>query len=229
MAQEKQIPYDDQQITAIKDWWMPRGDTRELPFEHTLGAAAAVKTAQIELKAKAGDGNYTAGTVVVSLTKADHSTQWDFTTSNEGIVTFAEGNTATIYANGYDYAVQLTDQSDRVFTVMRGTITLQADVVDNDSTSPYPSWDTLSDLQTDISQMAACGNLSWLTVAATGGAQATLDVENGAIFTATDNIRLVLDSGSYEDDTIASIIDNELTLSGTIAGEAAIGNVVRIL
>ena len=76
--------------------------------------------------------------------------------------------------------------------------------------------------------MATCGNLSFLTVAIAGG-EGTITVENGAVFTAADDIRVVLDDGTYEDDTIDSILNNELTLTGTIAGVAAVGNVVRIL
>jgi len=219
-----QLPYNGQRYAVNKNYWMMRGDTRQITFQHDLGAAAAVKTAQFEMET-----NDSTATIVVSLTLADDASQWDLTTSNVGIITLSALDTASLEFDTYRYAVQFTDQNDLVYTVLYGLITLENDVVNNSGTSPYPSWTTLTDLQTDISQMATCGNLSWLTVAATGGAQATLDVQNGAIFTAADNIRLVLDDGTYEDDVIDSISSNELTLTGTIAGEAAIGAVVRIL
>ena len=223
MASE-QLAYNGGRKAIQQDYWMMRGDTKHIVFAHELGAAAAVKTAQLEMET-----NDTTATIVVSLTLADDPTQWDFTTSNEGTITIAAIDTASIAFGSYRYAIQLTDQTDLVYTCKYGLITLANDVVNNSGTSPYPSWTTLDDLELQIEQMATCGNLSWLTVAATGGAMATLDVQNGAIFTAADDIRLVLDDGTYEDDVVDSVLANEITLTGTIAGEAAIGAVVRIL
>lgn len=219
---EEQLKYSGERLTKIQDYWMPRGDTRQLTFAHDLGAAAAVKTARLQVK-------NSAGTVLVSLTLADHASQWDFTTDDEGTITFQADDTASVDEGSHTYGVELTDQSDRVYTPIKGTLTLADDVVDNTGSSPYPDWDTLDDLETDISQMATCGNLSWLTTAIAGG-EGTIYVENGAIFTAADDIRVVLDDGTYEDDTIAAggVSGNTLTLSATIAGAAAVGNVVRI-
>lgn len=224
MADTTQLGYDNERYALQKDMWMMRGDTRHLPFAHDLGASTSVKTAQLEVET-----NDDAATIVISLTLAVHPSQWNFTTDDQGVILISAVDTASITLGSYRYAIQLTDLSDRVYTPQFGILTLENDVVNNSGTSPYPSWDTLEDLEDDIEQMATCGNLSWLTVAATGGSQATLDVQNGAIFTATDNIRLVLDNGSYEDDVVDSVSDNEITLTGTIAGEASIGNVVRIL
>ena len=224
MADNTQLGYGGERYALNKDFWMMRGDTRHIVFAHDLGPSTAVKTAQLEIET-----NDSTATIMLSLTLANHSAQWDFTTDDEGIILLTADNTATIDFGSYRYAVQLTDQSDRVYTAQWGLLTLKSDVVDNDGTSPYPDWDTLDDLRTDISDMATCGNLSWLTAAATGGAMATLDVENGAIYTAADDIRLVLTNGNYEDDIVASMSDNEITLTATIAGEAAIGAVVRIL
>ena len=221
---EEQLGFDGERFAVKQDYWMFRGDTKELVFQHDLGAAAAVKAAQIELELE-GDPY----TTILSLTKADHSTQWDFTTDDEGTITFAALDSASLTPGSYRYDVQLTDQSDRVYTALYGTFQLNRDAVDNSGTSPYPNWTTLDDLEADIAGMATCANVSWLTVAATGGAMATLDVENGAIFKAADDIRLELTDGTYEDDIVASMDVNEITLTATIAGEAAIGAVVRIL
>ena len=177
MAENTQLAYSGERYALRKDFWMMRGDTRHITFPHDLGPSGAVKTAQLEVET-----NDSAATIVLSLTKADDSTQWDFTTDDEGTILIVATDTATIDFDSYRYAVQLTDQSDRVYTAQWGLLTLENDVVNNDGTSPYPDWDTLDDLRTDISDMATCGNLSWLTVAATGGAMATLDVENGAIY-----------------------------------------------
>ena len=145
---------------------------------------------------------------------------------------FAEWSDAspTIAAGDYRYAVQLTDLSDRVYTPLKGLMTLAVDVVDNSGTSPYPSWDTLDDIWEDLVDLATCGNVSLLTTAIAGG-EGTIYVANGAIFTALDSIRVVLTSGAYEDDSIAAggVSGNTLTLAGTIAGVAAIGKPVRIL
>jgi hypothetical protein len=226
MAETKQLGYNEARYAIEQSVWMMRGDTRQIVFSHDLGSSATVKTAQLE--AETNDDN---ATIVISLTKADHPSQWDFSTDNKGIILLEADDTATLALGAYRYAVQLTDQSDRVYTAQYGLISLENDVVNNDGTSPYPSWDTLEDLQNDIEQIATCGDLSWLTVAATGGATATLTVQNGDVFTAGDDIRVVLDDGTYEDDAIAGggVSGNVLTLTGTIAGEAAIGNVVRIL
>ena len=222
---EEQLTYDGERKTKIENYWFPRGDTRELSFEHDLGPVGAIKTAALELET-----NNTAATTVVALTLADHSSQWNFTTDGEGVVTFTADDTATIAAGDYRYAVQLTDLSDRVYTPLKGLMTLAVDVVDNSGTSPYPSWDTLDDIWEDLVDLATCGNVSLLTTAIAGG-EGTIYVANGAIFTALDNIRVVLDSGLYEDDSIAAggVSGNTLTLAGTIAGVAAIGKPVRIL
>ena len=226
MANEQQLPYDGERLTVLYDFWMMRGDTRQITFDHDLGPSTAVKTAQIEMELV--DSPYTT---VMSATLADNSTQWDFTTSGKGIFTFIASNTSTLDPASYRYDIQLTDTSDRVYTCLAGVGTLRRDAVDNSTTSPYPAWDTLADIYADLVDLATCGDVSLLTVAATGGATATLTVANGAIFTAADNVRVVLDDGTYEDDTIAGggVTGNVLTLTGTIAGEAAIGNVVRIL
>lgn len=224
MADDGQLGYGGERFAIKHDFWMMRGDTRDLIFAHDLGAAALVKTAQLEVET-----NDDAATIVISLTKADHASQWDFTTDDEGTILLSATDTATIALGSYRYAIQLTDLSDRVYTAQYGVLTLENDVVNNDGTSPYPSWPTLDDLEADIEGMATCANVSWLTVAATGGATTTLTVQNGEIFTALDDIRLEIDGGTYEDDAVASKVGNVLTLSATIAGEAAIGNVVRIL
>ena len=221
---DKQLGYDGGRRAVKKDFWMLRGDTKDLVFAHELGTAAAVKTAQLEIELI--DSPYTT---LLSLTLADHSTQWDFTTDDEGTVTIAADDTATLTPGEYRYDVQLTTQTDLVYTPIYGTFKLVREAVDNSGTSPYPSWTTLDDLEEDISDMAACALVTWLTAVVTGGAQSVINVENGGIATGTPGVRLILDNGSYEDDTIASINGNEWTVAGTFAGEAAIGKPVRIL
>jgi hypothetical protein len=221
---EEQLGYSGERLTKTKNYWFPRGDTRDLIFEHDLGPSQAIKTAQLEVET-----NDSTATTILSLTLADHSSQWDFTTDDEGTVTINAVDTATLNTGVHRYAIQLTDLNDRVYTPVKGTLHLAVDVVDNTGTSPYPSWTTLDDLEEDIEQMATCADISWLTTAIAGG-EGTIYVQNGAIFTAGDDIRVVLDSGAYEDDTIAAggVSGNALTLSATIAGVAAVGNVVRI-
>ena len=227
-----QLYYDGERITVDINISMPRADDRHVPFDHVLGPVSAIKEARLHIVDTSG----TTDVVVVSLNKADHSSQWDFTTDDAGIILITSANTIGLDLEAYSYAIELVAQDDTVYTPQRGSFVLSDDVVTNSGTAPYLSWSTrddldsdIDDLETDISDMATCGNLSWLTVAATGGAMATLDVENGAIFTALDDIRLVLTSGAYEDDVVASMNSNEITLTATIAGEAAIGAVVRIL
>ena len=221
---EEQAVYDSYDGAILKDHWAFRGDVFDVPFTHNLGASTAIKTAQIELELV--DSPYTT---ILSRTLADHSGQWDFTTSNEGTVTINPGDTATLDPGSYRYDIQLTDLSDRVFTVKAGTFTLRRDAVDNSETSPYPAWDTLEDINSTITDLLTCANASKLTTAIAGG-EGTIYVESNAIFSATDDIRVVLDNGNYEDDTVSSTSGTTgLVLSGTIAGVASVGNVVMIL
>jgi len=221
---DEQLGYDGGRKAVKQDWWMLRGDTKDIVFAHELGAAAAVKTAQLEIELVASPY-----TTILSLTLADHSAKWDFTTDNEGIVTPAATDTVTLTPGQYRYDIQLTDQTDLVYTPVYGTFTISRDAVDGSGTSPYPAWTTLDDLEEQISDMASCALVTWLTAVVTGGAQSVIEVQNGAIATGTPGIRLILTNGSYEDDTIASIDGNEWTVAGTFAGEAAIGKPVRIL
>ena len=220
---EEQLKYGTYDGMVSQDYWFSRGDTVDLPFTHNLGASTSIKTAQLEIELQASPY-----TTILSLTLADFPLQWDFTTSNEGIVTVAAGDTATLTPDSYNYDIQLTDLSDRVFTVKGGVLTLRRDVVDNSATSPYPAWDTRADIDATITELLACANASKLVTAIAGG-EGTIYVTSNAIFSATDDIRVVLDSGAYEDDTISSVSGSTgLVLSGTIAGAASVGKVVRI-
>jgi len=229
----EQLLYNDIRKTEDKDKSLPRGDDRHFPFDHVLGPSSAIKEAYFEI-VESPDTN--SETVLVALSLDEHADQWDFTTDNRGIILITYDDTKGLTVGSYSFAVELIDQTDQHYTPVRGSFEITADIINDSETAPYLSWTTRADLTTDIAalevemiQMQTCGNFSELTVAATGGSQATLDVANGAIFTAADNIRLVLDDGTYEDDVVDSVSSNELTLTGTIAGEAAIGNKVRIL
>lgn len=224
MAENTQLGWRGERYALNIDRWMMRGDTKDITFAHDLGSSTSVKTAQLEIET-----NDDAATIQLSLTLADHPAQWDFSTDDAGTIDILADDTATLDFGSYRYAIQLTDMSDRVYTTQWGLITFDNDVVNNNGTSPYPSWTTLDDFNTTLNELLTCANASKLTVAATGGAMTTLDVADGDIFTALDDIRLSLTNGNYEDDIVASMSSNEITLTSTIAGEAAIGAVVRII
>jgi hypothetical protein len=224
----EQLLYNNERKTTDIDVSMPRADDRDLVFKHVLGPSAAVKEARFHV----ADTN---DVVTIALALDTHPTQWDFTTDDEGTISIASADTVGVTLGEYNYAIELIDQNDLVYTVQRGGFTLSDDIVANTGTAPYLSWSTRDDLdddvealEDDIVQMASCGDFSFLTVAIAGG-EGTITVANGAIFTGTPNIRVMLDNGTYEDDSVASKVGNVLTLSGTIAGVAAIGQPVRIL
>ncbi|WP_455218508.1 hypothetical protein [Kaarinaea lacus] len=225
----EQLLYNNERQTVDISLTMPRGDDRELIFNHVLGPSSAIKEARFHVV----DSD---DTVVIALSLDSDAAQWDFSTSNVGTITINSADTVGVSIGNYQYAIELIDQSDLVYTPQRGSFELSDDIVDNAGSAPYLSWSTRDDLnsditalETDISQMATCGDFSYLTVAIVGG-EGSITVANGDLFAnaGAANIRVILDSGSYEDDTISSVSGNVITLSGTVAGAAASGNPVRI-
>lgn len=216
--------------TQDLDLNMPRGDTREYTFAHELGLEAAVKEARFMVRTK--DDLETA---VVSLAWDTHPTQFDFSVSGQCTITFAAADTVGIDLDEYKYALELVDQNDLVYTPWRGSFTITDDVVNDGETAAHLSWSTREDLDAEIDiyeaqvlDMASAGDFSWLTAAASGGTD-TLVVANGAIFTAADNIRIMLDDGTYDDDAVDSVVTNTITLTGTLTSAAAAYKMVRIL
>lgn len=225
----EQLLYNNERKTTDTNVSMPRSDDRELVFKHVLGPSSAVKEARFHVT----DGD---GTVMIALALDTQPAQWDFTTDDEGTITIASADTTGVALAPYNYAIELIDQSDLVYTVQRGEFDLTDDIVANTGTAPYLSWatreeldDDVDDLENELSDIASCGDFSWLTVAIAGG-EGTITVKNGQIFedAGTPDIRVALDSGGYEDDTVVSVAGNVVTLTATIAGAAAIGKMVRI-
>lgn len=214
--------------TAILNVEMPSGDDRYLPFTHTLGDWTNVAEARLAVKDAFGN-------VVIASSLEENAADWDTDTANEGSVLISSTASAIPSGQNYRYEVELIDNDGIVTTVQRGTFTVSwGDIVDNDGSAPYLSWSTrddldlvLSQLRSEITQLETCGNFSELTVAVAGG-EGSLTVKNGAIFDGQD-IRVSLDNGSFEDDSVASVSGNVLTLTGTISGVAAIGNKVRVI
>jgi len=229
-----QLLYNNERKTDDINVSMPRGEDRELVFKHVLGPSSAIKEARFHVVGEATDD-----TVYIALALDANPTQWDFSTDDEGIISIASGDTAGedngVDIGQYDYAIELIDQNDLVYTPQRGKFTITDDVVDNGGSAPYLSWTTRETLDAAITAnnatltaMATCGNFAFLTVAIAGG-EGTITIDGDTSYFDGQDIRVMLDSGAYEDDTVASVSGYTCTLTGTIAGAAAIGNVVRIL
>ncbi|NIQ10001.1 MAG: hypothetical protein GWO23_10105 [Gammaproteobacteria bacterium] len=224
----EQLQYDSERQTKDTPVSMPRGDDRHLVFEHVLGPSTAVKEARFHVVDPDDD------TVVIALALDAQPTQWDFTTTdNEGEIWIKSADTVGVTVKSYNYAIELIDQSDLVYTPQRGSFELTDDVVTNTGSAPYLSWSTretleaeIDTLEGEISQLATCGDCTYLTVAVTGG-EGTITVADSTNMTGK-NIRVMLDSG-YEDETVSSVSGNVLTLAGTVAGAASVRNYVRIL
>ena len=224
-----QIPYNDR-LTNDVDLTMPRGESREYTFSHVLGAESAVKEARFMVRT-----DDTAETVIISYAWDTHPTQFDFSVDDECTVYFLAADTVGETLDTYKFALELVDQNDLVYTPWRGKFTISDDIVNDDETAAHLSYTVRSALTAEITiyesqviDMASAADFSWLTAAASLGTD-TLVVANGAIYAATDSIRIMLDDGTYDDDTIASVTDETITLDGTLTSDAAAYNMVRLL
>lgn len=222
-----QITYDTRQ-TDTEALSMPRGDTRKHTFTHVLGAAAAVKEARFMIRT-----DDTNETVLVSLSKDSNPTQFDFSTSNECTITLAASDTTGVALGSHKYALELVDQSDLVYTPWTGEFTLTDDVVNDDETAPHLSWNTratldaqIDALETKVSGMITSVNASYLASSASASAT-QITVNNGAVFSALDTIRVILDSGTYDDNTASTVSSSVITLGTPLAGAASANNIVR--
>lgn len=172
-----------------------------------------------------------SGTVVIELSDDDTPTQ----------VVVSDGSTKIILAStdsvglsgNLSFQVEITLINSEVFSPLTGTIVLNTDTVNDDETASYLSRTTRADLQADIDAFEIANDITRLTSAASSGAS-SITVDNVAIFSASDNIKVVLgdpfDSGTStaESHQIAGAWGgtNPVTLVGTLGDDCAAGNIV---
>lgn len=215
--ERRQIPEDIEFV---------RGDDRDWTFTHDVDAS--------EISEASFTARNSSGTAVIELTKDAHSSQWTVSTDEECTLHIASDDTEGLSAGIYDYDVEFVLVSGEVYTPRYGTLKLIADQTYDDETAAYLGRDTRSDYDTAVTayeafmaDILAAVNASQLASDASSGA-GSVTVDNAAVFSASDTIIVVLDSGAYDEHDIASIATNTLTLDGTtLSGNAGTDNVVQ--
>ena len=201
-----------------------RGDDFKIRFSHDLGAVTSISEARFFMRDSDGD-------VAVALTLDAHATQWDFTTSNEGILwvkdTDTDDGTDRLAVGVYSYAVELVGTDGTTRTPLRGTLSVLDDVVyDGDDDDGIPlSFASRDELTLLLSSLAATWPFSWTTAAAVSGAS-TVVVYNGAAFTTGNTVRVAQDDGTYLETTV-TVATNTLTLAAVLTDDVAELSIVR--
>lgn len=226
----EQLLLDGLRVTQTKSLSVVRGDTKRLVFSHDLGASGNIKEARFELE------NAT-GTAIMQLTWADHADCFDFSTSGEGQITLchpdvADSSTAGLSVGVYSFAVELIDQTDQVYTPLKGTLDLLHGVVDDDSTAAYLSWTTREAYNVILNGLLGMVYAGMVSTAAASGA-GTIEVDGASdLFVATDTIWVQLGSPggvTYESHTVDSVSGDVITLdASTLGDDVAAGNVVQL-
>jgi hypothetical protein len=203
---------------------MVRGDDVKVRFSHDLGASTSISEARFFMR----DSDLEP---VVQLTLEANATQWDFTTSDEGILWIkgsdTDDGTSRIAVGNYSYAVELIGTDETTRTPLRGRISVVDDVVydgdDDDGIAlNYASRDELTLL---LSSLAATWPFSWTTTDAASGAS-TVVVYNGAAFTTGNTVRVAQDDGTYLETTV-TVANNTLTLADVLTDDVAELSIVR--
>ena len=189
---------------------LPRGDTKAIEaWIHDLQAA--------EILAVKFTVRNEAAVAVVELTSDAHSAQFDYSTDYKIDITLNAVDTVGLPLAAYKYGIEITDNSNRIYTPFTGIFSLIADVVYDDSASAaYLSRTTLDEYEDAMDSALACVN----------GTSAVVVTAPG-IFLVTDDIVVALDDGTREKHAIDTIVSYTLNLDGTTLGDdVAQGNVV---
>lgn len=219
-----QLLLDGERETKTIALNMTRGDRKEFIFDHDLDASE-IQSAHLIIRVATTDDS---GTPALELNDSDHSAQWSHA-DGETTVTFLEVDTKKLPVAQYQIAVEMTDLLSKVYTPVKGTISIDWDGVHDSSNVGYPSFTALGTIQDQITALLVRHNASLVTVAAAIGAS-TITVDDGTIFTVGDTIWVHVDGATYEEHVIDTdgIDGDELTLVGTLAAAAPVGAVVQI-
>ncbi len=102
-----------------------RGDNATITFAHSLGASGNVAEARLMVR------NRPDGDLILSLTKTANSSQWNFSTSNVGVISILPGDTDGRVAGDWYYDIELTHTNGTVTTFQKGRYYLRADIASN--------------------------------------------------------------------------------------------------
>ena len=209
-----------------------REDDNYYTFEH---GSLAAEISEIKFTARIKDTSEPGtGTAAIEITNDDQPTQWTTSTNYEATLYILTADTdgfrkASVNQLDLAYDIQIIHNDGKKYTVEKGTLTIEPDITHDDSTAAYPSRDTLSDLETEIANYAAGFDRTFLSGAAVAS-DTDIDVTSAAIFSAGDDIRVLLDDGTYTQVTIDVISTNNVNFAtsdpGGIDSAAAAGNVV---
>lgn len=221
MADTEQLKYKDLAVTGSLDISFPRGDGyRKQYFTHPLGAAANVVTARVFWRDSSDN-------VVLNLSLENDAARWSFATSNQGILTYMSVDTRDLDVGTYTYGIEVAAVDLEPYTAQTGSVFLFDDVADDDGTAPYLGWATRAAIDNDLTQIAASFCLTYTSAAASSGGS-SLSVEDPAFFAAGDIARVILDDGTYQDVSVATVTSTAITFSpAALADDVAKGNVVR--
>jgi hypothetical protein len=178
-------------------------------------------------------GEPRSGTVVIQIASDEQSAQWDVNEDFEAELTIYDSNTEGLTkANDQlqlDYDIEAEQVDGTFYTVEIGTLIIEADVTQDSGTAAYLSWKTRNAYRTELAGITACLDITYLSTAASAS-DTDIDVDNGALFSATDDICIYLDDGTVQEVTIDTVATNNLDFStsdpGGLTDDAAIDNVV---
>ncbi len=139
------------------DCYHIRGDSASMVFAHSLGAGSNVAEARLVVRNRPG------GAVIFSLSQTDHGGQWDFSTSDVGVITILPADTEDSAAGDWFYDIELTHTDDTVTTFQKGRYFLLADIASGSSGYTPPN---------DIADLFAWYEDDQEVYQATGGAAA---------------------------------------------------------
>lgn len=215
----------DQTIT------IPRGSDQTISFKH--GSLSSEISRIVFTARKTSSTEDGLGTVVIQIASDTHSAQWTTTTNYEADLSFLDTDTQLLRAADsetnliYDLELYLNDTT--YYMVERGAGVIEYDVSHDDSTTPYPNWDTLEDYGELLDQYVAGFDRTFLSADASGS-DTDIDVDDASIFSASDDIRVILDDGTYTEVTIDTISTNNIDFStsdpGGLDSAASENNVV---
>lgn len=219
------------QTIYTKELVLGRESDEYYDFDHS---SLITEVARITFTARktADGGGDGIGTVVIQLTSSDSPFQFVYDDENyKARIYFYDTDTAGLRAASNEtdliYDIEMLQADGSIYTIERGSLRIEYDVTHDDSTAAYLSWQKLADLETEIAAYASCVDRTFTSAAATAGAT-TIYVVTYSIFTVGDSIRIVLDDGTYDERTVATIdTDNSyLTFTGGLTSAVSANNVV---
>jgi len=216
-----------------KEIVLGRGNDMYYDFEHG-SLMSEISRITFTARQRASGSEDGLGTVVMQLTSSDQPTQFTYDEEDKkSRVSFLDTDTDGLRAANNDidlvYDIEILHSDGSIYTAERGSLRVEYDVTHDDSTAAYLSWTTMGDLEDEIDGYAAAFDRTFLYSAASAGAT-TIYVLNSSVLDVGDDIRIILNDGTYDQRTIATITEgtayDTITFSGGLTTAAAANSVV---